>query len=97
GVDLHSPLTNSVVGFNCTNALTGGFHCQEALTPLFGAFAAAPTLQARQAIVAQMQTIIYGEAMAVPFGQFAQPAAYRAQLDGLLPSAIPIFWNVTKR
>ena len=97
GVDLHSPLTNSVVGFNCTNAVTGGFHCVEALTPLFAAFAAAPTLEARQAIVAQMQTIIYGQAMAVPFGQFAQPAAYRAQLDGLLPSAIPLFWNVAKR
>ncbi len=97
GVDLHSPLTNSVVGFNCTNALTGGFHCVEALTPLFAAFAAAPTLEARQAIVAQMQTIIYGQAMAIPFGQFAQPAAYRAQLDGLLPSAIPLFWNVAKR
>ncbi|WP_229681343.1 ABC transporter substrate-binding protein [Neoroseomonas lacus] len=97
GVDLHNPLTNSVVGFNCTNALTGGFHCQEALTPLFAQFAAAPTLEARQALAAQMQEIIYGQGMAVPWGQFAQPAVHRVQLENLIPSAIPLFWNVGKR
>lgn len=97
GVDLHSPLTNSVIGFNCTNATTGGFHCEEALTPLFAQFAAAPTLEARQAIAARMQEIVYGQAIAVPWGQFAQPAAYRAQLTNLIPSAIPLFWNVEKR
>jgi peptide/nickel transport system substrate-binding protein len=97
GVDLHNPLTNSVIGFNCTNATTGGFHCEQRLTPLFAAFAAAPTLEARQAIVAQMQAIIYEQGMAVPWGQFAQPAASRAQLENLIPSAIPLFWNVGKR
>ncbi|BDG74955.1 ABC transporter substrate-binding protein [Roseomonas fluvialis] len=97
GVDLHNPLTNSVIGFNCTNALTGGFHCQEGLTPLFAQFAAAPTLEARQALAAQMQQIVYGQAMAVPWGQFAQPAVHRVQLNNLIPSAIPLFWNVEKR
>jgi peptide/nickel transport system substrate-binding protein len=97
GVDLHSPLTNSVIGFNCTNATTGGFHCEEALTPLFAQFAAAPTMEARQVIAARMQDIVYGQAIAVPWGQFAQPAAYRAQLTNLIPSAIPLFWNVEKR
>jgi peptide/nickel transport system substrate-binding protein len=44
-----------------------------------------------------MQEIVYGQAIAVPWGQFAQPAAYRAQLTNLIPSAIPLFWNVEKR
>lgn len=97
GVDLHNPLTNSVIGFNCTGATTGGFHCQEALTPLFDAFAAAPTLAERQRIAGEIQGIVYGQAMAVPWGQFAQPAAHRAQLRNLIPSAIPLFWNVEKQ
>jgi peptide/nickel transport system substrate-binding protein len=97
GVDLHNPLTNSVIGFNCTNATTGGFHCEERLTPLFNAFAAAPTLPERQRIAAQIQEIVYERAIAVPWGQFAQPAAHRAQVQNLIPSAIPLFWNVEKR
>ena len=97
GVDLHNPLTNSVIGFNCTSALTGGFQCVEELTPLFDAFAAAPTLEARQAIAARMQGIIYREAMGIPWGQFAQPAVHRVQLENLIPSAIPLFWNVGKQ
>lgn len=96
GVDLHNPLTNSVIGFNCTSATTGGFHCEERLTPLFAEFAAAPDLPARQRIAARIQEIVYEQAIAVPWGQFAQPAAYRASLRNLLPSAIPLFWNVEK-
>lgn len=96
GVDLQSPLTNSVIGFNCTDAPTGGFHCERPLVPLFDAFAAAPSLAERQRIAAQIQEIVYDKAMAVPWGQFAQPAAHRAQLRNLIPSAIPLFWAVEK-
>ena len=96
GVDLQSPLTNSVIGFNCTSSLNGGFFCEQPLVPLFDAFAAAPTLADRQRIAAQIQEVVYGQAMAVPWGQFAQPAAHRAQLRNLIPSAIPLFWAVEK-
>jgi peptide/nickel transport system substrate-binding protein len=97
GIDLHNPLTNSIIGFNCTDATTGGFHCEERLTPLFNAFAAASTMPDRQRIAAQIQAVVYGQAIAVPWGQFAQPAAHRIQLRNLIPSAIPLFWNVEKQ
>lgn len=97
GVDLHNPLTNSVIGFNCTGATTGGFHCEERLVPLFNAFAAAPTLAERQRIAGEIQGIVYEQAIAVPWGQFAQPAAHRVELRNLIPSAIPLFWNVEKQ
>jgi peptide/nickel transport system substrate-binding protein len=41
--------------------------------------------------------VLYDQAMVVPFGQFAQPAAYRANVTGLIPSAIPLFWNAEKK
>ena len=44
-----------------------------------------------------MQDIVYGQAIAEPWGQLAQPAAHRAQLTNLISSAIPLFWNVEKR
>ena len=72
-------------------------HREEALTPLFTQIAAAPISEARQAIAARMQDIVYGQASAEPWGEFAQPAGYRAQLTNLIPSAIPRFWNVEKR
>jgi peptide/nickel transport system substrate-binding protein len=39
---------------------------------------------------------MYDQAPAIPWGRFAQPAAYRANLRNLIPSAMPIFWNVEK-
>jgi peptide/nickel transport system substrate-binding protein len=61
------------------------------------AFTAAPTLAERQRVAAEMQQIVYERAIAMRWGQFAQPAAHRAQLQNLIPSAIPLFWNVEKR
>ena len=52
---------------------------------------------ARRAIAGEIQEIIYSQGVAVPWGQFAQPAAYRNTLRNLIPSAIPLFWNVEKR
>jgi len=41
-----------------------------------------------------LRSVMYDQAPGIPWGQFAQPAAYRANLRGLIPSAIPIFWNI---
>ncbi|MBS7812738.1 ABC transporter substrate-binding protein [Roseococcus pinisoli] len=95
-VDLGSPLTNSVINFNCQDTGTVGFMCSRPMNELFDAFARAPSAEARRVIAGQIQGIVYGQGMAVPWGQFAQPAAYRATLRNLIPSAIPLFWNVEK-
>ncbi|MDB5415550.1 MAG: substrate-binding protein [Rubritepida sp.] len=95
-VDLGSPLTNSVISFNCQNTGTVGFMCVPRLNELFDAFARAPSAEARSAIAGEIQGIVYSQGLAVPWGQFAQPAAYRATLRNMIPSAIPLFWNVEK-
>ncbi|HWK44728.1 MAG TPA: ABC transporter substrate-binding protein [Stellaceae bacterium] len=97
GLDLQSPLTSSVINFNCQDSPGAGFMCERRLVPLFDAFAHAPTRATQQEIAGQIQAIIYEQALAAPFGQFAQPAAYRANLTELIPSAIPLFWNVEKK
>ncbi|MGY4802143.1 ABC transporter substrate-binding protein [Teichococcus aerofrigidensis] len=97
GLDLASPLTNSVINFNCTSAATAGFMCDERMVPLFDAFARAPTREAQREVAGQIQSIVYEQGLGIPFGQFAQPAAYRAVLSGVIPSAIPLFWNIEKK
>lgn len=94
--DLGSPLTNSVINFNCQDSPSSGFMCVPAMTELFDRFARAPTAQERQRIAGEIQGIVYGEGLAVPWGQFAQPAAWRSNLRNMIPSAIPVFWNVEK-
>jgi peptide/nickel transport system substrate-binding protein len=94
GYDLASPLTNVMVAFNCVDF--SGWQCDQRITPLMEAFAKAPAEADRKKIAADIQTIMYDQAPAIPWGQFAQPAAYRANLRGLIPSAIPIFWNIEK-
>ncbi len=97
GLDLQSPLTNTVIGSNCQNSPASGFMCEKEMVPLFDAFSRASDVPAQRAVAGRIQAIVYDQALAVPFGQFAQPAAYRAALTGLLPSAIPLFWSVEKR
>ncbi len=97
GLDLQSPLTNVIISSDCQNAPASGFMCDKDMLPLFEAFSRAPGTPAQRAIAGRIQAIVYDQALAVPFGQFAQPAAYRTALTGLLPSAIPLFWSVEKK
>ena len=94
GFDLASPLTNVMVAFNCADYT--GWQCDERISPLLEAFTKAATDAERKTIASQIQTIMYDQAPGIPWGQFAQPAAYRANLRNLIPSAIPVFWNVEK-
>lgn len=94
GFDLSSPLTNFYTANNCGNY--PGWNCQAAMTPLLDKFAAAPSVEERRAIAADIQRLADQDAGWILWGQFAQPDAYRASLRGLIPSAIPVFWNVEK-
>jgi peptide/nickel transport system substrate-binding protein len=94
GYDLGSPLTNVMVAFNCTDFT--GWQCDSRLTPLLQAFAKATAEAERKKITDDIQAVMYDQAPGIPWGQFAQPAAYRASLRNVIPSAIPIFWNVEK-
>ena len=94
GFDLGSPLTNGMVAFNCVDI--SAWHCDARLTPLLTAFAKSVSEDERKKLAYDIQAIMYDQTPAVPWGQFAQPAAYRSNLRGVIPSAIPIFWNIEK-
>jgi peptide/nickel transport system substrate-binding protein len=33
----------------------------------------------------------------VPYGQFFQPVAFRANVTGVLESGMPVYWNIDKQ
>ncbi len=55
----------------------------------------APDVAAQAAICAQMQEEAFNSVPYIPMGQYLQPTAYRANLDGVL-SGFALFWNVRK-
>jgi peptide/nickel transport system substrate-binding protein len=94
GYDLASPLTNVMVAFNCVDFT--GWQCDPRITPLLDAFRQGARRGGSQEDRGRDPDVMYDQAPGIPWGQFAQPAAYRANLRGLIPSAIPIFWNIEK-
>jgi peptide/nickel transport system substrate-binding protein len=56
----------------------------------------AGTEKERHRIVAEISTVAHDVVPAVMWGQFAQPAACRSTLRGVIPSAVPVFWNIEK-
>ena len=55
----------------------------------------APDTAAQASICAQMQEEAFQSVPYIPMGQYLQPTAYRANLDGV-PSGFALFWNVRK-
>lgn len=97
GLDLQSPLTNTSINGNCQDAPNAGYLCEKALTPLFQAFAEAPDPASKRDTADKIQALVTGEALATTFGQFAQPTAFRANVQNVAPSAVPIFWGLEKK
>ena len=92
GFDLGSPLTHFYVANNCVDY--PGWSCDPRITKLMPEFAAAPTLADQRKIAAEIQEAAYDSVPSVMWGQFIDPAAYKVSLKGLIPSNIPVFWNV---
>ncbi len=59
-------------------------------------FIAAKTLEEQQAVAKKIQAHNMEQVLYVPVGQYALPQARRATLTDMLPSPVPVFWNVKK-
>ena len=94
GFDLASPLTHFYVAQNCVDY--AGWSCDARVTKLLPEFIAAASPDERRRIAGELQVALYDSVPAVMWGQFAQPAAWRSSLRGVIPSSIPIFWAMEK-
>ena len=47
-------------------------------------------------IAAEMQTNALADVIYIPLGRYALPAAWRANVSGILKMNLPIMWNISK-
>jgi peptide/nickel transport system substrate-binding protein len=92
GYDMALPVTNFYVGYSCRSF--PGWSCDERIPPLVDAFVSTTDETRQKELAAQMHAIAVENVSAVSGGQVPIPAAYRADLQGLLSVGFPLFWNV---
>jgi hypothetical protein len=73
-----------------------GWYSSDRMEALRDAWYDAPDLVAQQRIARQIQLLVWQDVPYIPIGQWFQPIARRADLTGLVRSALPIFWNVRR-
>lgn len=95
GIDLINPLANPGIAYNCQNY--PGWVCDERQTALMRQLAAARTPEERRRHADELQVAFHDNVNFILAGQFTAPAAYRADLQGVIDFPIAIFWNMSRR
>jgi peptide/nickel transport system substrate-binding protein len=95
GVDLVNPLANTGVAYNCQNY--PGWNCDARQTELIRQVATARTPEERRRHAEELQAAFHDNVNYILAGQFTAPAAYRADLQGVIDFPIAVFWNMSRR
>ena len=95
GIDLINPFANPGVSNNCANYY--GWYCDEETTGLLRQISDATTPQARRELADKLQIAFHRNVNVVLGGQFQGPPAFRSNLQGWVPFAFPVFWNIERR
>ena len=95
--DASSPVANIGTSGGCTERAWFGWPCDEEVEKLRDAYSLEADPAKQKAIVEELQAKLYELVPYVNYGQWFQPAAYRDNLDGVLVSPVPFFWNIAKQ
>lgn len=95
GFDMSNPLANLGIGFNCTGNQPWGY-CEAPMTPLIERFEAEADPERRRALAAELQRFAIEGATFPIAGQFRSPAAWRAELRGVIDFGFPVIWNIER-
>ena len=53
-------------------------------------------LDAQKKIARDIQLQAFEDVPYIPLGQMISPTAYRADITGMLPGSVPVFWNLKR-
>lgn len=95
GFDMSDPLSNLGTGFNCTGNQPWGY-CVEPMRPVIERFEAEADPERRRMLAAELQRLAVAEATFPIAGQFRSPAAWRAELRGVIDFGFPVIWNIER-
>jgi peptide/nickel transport system substrate-binding protein len=93
--EINSPLISPMLNGRGDEAWFG-WPEDEQLEALRAEFIAADTLEKQQEVAKKIQAHTLEQVIYVPLGQYLMPQARRANLTGMIPSPVPVFWNVEK-
>ena len=96
GIDLINPLANPGVAFNCVPYYTG-WYCDPKQTALLAQLAVTSAPEERRRLADALQAAFHENVDVIIGGQFSAPAAWRSNLEGVIPFPIPLFWNLSRR
>jgi peptide/nickel transport system substrate-binding protein len=96
GPDFLNPAEHMAISADCDKSWFG-WPCDEQIEKLRTAFGKEADPQKQKEIAVAIQKRAFEVVTYVSLGTVYQPSAYRSELDGLIKSPVPIFWNVSKK
>jgi peptide/nickel transport system substrate-binding protein len=88
-------MTNMYLASNCERAAPG-WPCDKVMEDLKDDFAKATSDDARKTIAEKIQLRAVAAVPYLPAVQVRNMVAYRKVLSGVLPSPVPLYWNIEK-
>ena len=98
GINGSDPVLHTWIGAACDKGLFG-WPCDPEVEKLRNAYGLAQTEEERKKAARDLQTRALEQVVYVPFGQWTQPLAYRAdRIEGIVPNTgLVVLWNISKK
>jgi peptide/nickel transport system substrate-binding protein len=93
-----NPILHTWIGAACDKGLFG-WPCDPEVERLRSAYGFAHTDEEKKKAARDLQARATEQVVYLPFGQWTQPIAYRAdRIDGIVPNTgLPVLWNISKK
>ena len=96
GTDVASPVANIGISGGCAERAWFGWPCDAKIEELRDRYGLETDPLKQKEIAEALQARAYEVVPYVNFGQWFQPVAFRDNLEGVLISPVPFFWNISK-
>ena len=93
--EISNPISNPMLNGRGNDAWFG-WPTDETVEKLKNDYIAAADLDAQKAVATEIQSHSIDTVLEVPLGQYSLPQARRANLTEMIPSPVPVFWNIKK-
>jgi peptide/nickel transport system substrate-binding protein len=97
GADILNPVNNIGVSGGCRERAWFGWPCDAEIERLRDAFARTTDLAEQKRLADAVQARAFEIVPYANFGQWFNPIAYRDNLEGMIKSPVPFFWNIEKK
>jgi len=94
--DILNPVMAGFFNSACDKAMFG-WPCDEKIEKFRDMFAKESDLAKQKQIALDLQKYWVEHPTHINLGQWVQPAAQRANVDGMMVAPVPVFWNVSKK